>query len=335
VTTLPTVTALIAAHDAEAFIGEALDSALAQDYPAGLLDVLVVDDGSTDATAAIVADRGERHPGRVRLLRRERGGNGAAVTTGLPAVRGELTAFLDADDAWPPDKLRRQVAALPASAGLLYGDMRLVDADGATLEPSWLEMIAAGDPPSGRCFGRLLAVATTTSSSTVMRTALARSFGPIPGGVPPDWWLSLRAALCGEIAYLAEPRTLYRFHGANQSLGSEGPVLREAFLRRARTQRWFLRRLEPGQATAGELADAWASFERNCAEALRLSDSAFVSILEVGEDEREDAWLLAREGRALLDGGEPARALVAFLRAAASDPWQRDARAGLEQVLAA
>jgi len=59
---LESVTAIIAAYNAEAFIGEALDSALGQDYPAELLDVVVVDDGSTDATAAIVAGRAERHP---------------------------------------------------------------------------------------------------------------------------------------------------------------------------------------------------------------------------------------------------------------------------------
>jgi len=70
---LPTVTALIAAHDAEAFIGEALDSALAQDYPAGLLDVVVIDDGSTDATPAILESYKARMP-YLRVVRRENRG---------------------------------------------------------------------------------------------------------------------------------------------------------------------------------------------------------------------------------------------------------------------
>ena len=334
-TALPTISALVAAHDAQAFLGEALDSALGQDYPAELLDVVVIDVGSTDATAAIVASRAARHPGRVRVLRRERGGNGAALTTGLQVVDADLVALLDADDAWPADKLRRQVAALEPGTGLLYGDMRLVDAAGRTLEPSWLGMIAGGDPPAGRCFGRLLAVGTATSSSIVMRTALARSLGPIPPGVPPDWWLSLQAALRADVAYLAEPRTLYRFHGANQSLGSEGPVLREAFLRRARTQRWFLRRLEPGHATAPELAEAWASFERNASEAIRLSGSPFGATVDVDDGDREDARLLATEARALLDRGDAQRALVGFARAAATDPFNDTARAGLAAALAA
>jgi len=271
----------------------------------------------------------------VRVLRRERGGNGAALTTGLQVVDADLVALLDADDAWPADKLRRQVAALEPGTGLLYGDMRLVDAAGRTLEPSWLGMIAGGRPPTGRCFGRLLSVGTATSSSIVMRTALARSLGPIPPGVPPDWWLSLQAALRADVAYLAEPQTLYRFHGANQSLGSEGPVLREAFLRRARTQRWFLRRLEPGQATGPELAEAWSSFERNASEAISLSGSPFGATVDVSDGDREDSRLLATEARALLDRGDAEQALVGFLRAAAPDPSDDAARAGLAAALGA
>src|SRR3954454_11043704 len=102
----PLVTALMAAYNAEPFIAEALDSALAQDWPADRLEIVVCDDGSTDGTAAVVSGYADRYPGRVRLIQQENGGPCAAVNTALRAARGEWLGLLDADDAWPADKLR-------------------------------------------------------------------------------------------------------------------------------------------------------------------------------------------------------------------------------------
>jgi hypothetical protein len=328
---LPTVTTLIAAYNAEAFVGQAIDSVLSQDYPAELLDVVVVDDGSTDATAEVVTERVRASGGRVRLLRQANAGNVAATNLAMGHVRGEVTALLDADDAWPADKTRCQVAVLETGVDLVYGDMTLVDTDGRVLEPSWLEMIAGGRPPAGRCFGRLLDVGTATTSSILMRTSLARAVTPIPGDVPiGDWWFSLAAARRGPIAYLAEPRTLYRFHGDNRSLGAEGEVLGRAFARRCGVQRWFLRRIEPGEATARELTEAWESFERNAREASRLGVQPF----DLTPDDRVRAQLLSAGGRAALARGRLADAAAAFIRAVAAHPGDDEARDGLAAALA-
>jgi glycosyltransferase involved in cell wall biosynthesis len=331
----PSVTALIAAYNAEAFVGDAIDSALRQDYPPALLDVVVVDDGSTDETAAVVEDRAQRSGGRVRMLRQGNAGNASATNLAMGHVRGELIALLDADDMWPADKTSRQVAALEPGIDLVYGDMTLVDAGGAVLEESWLGMIAGGRPPSGRCFGALLEVGTATSSSILMRTTLARALTPIPPDVPiPDWWFSLAAARRGPIGYTAEPRTLYRFHGANRSLGSEGPVLRRAFLRRAGVQRWFLRRLCRAEVSARELAAAWESFERNAVEANRISGSAFGATLIVSDEDRHVSRALATAARASLECGRSEDAMIAYARSAAADPWHDEAREGLADALA-
>src|SRR4051812_49765036 len=84
----PLVSALMAAYNAEPFIAEALESALAQDWPADRLEVVVVDDGSTDGTAAVVASYVERYPGRVRLIRQANGGPCAARKTAPAPARG-------------------------------------------------------------------------------------------------------------------------------------------------------------------------------------------------------------------------------------------------------
>ena len=81
-----------------------------------------------------------RHPGRVRLIRQANGGPCAAVNTALAHARGEWLGLLDADDAWPANKLRVQGDVLHArpEVGLVYGDMRVVDETGtSSRSPGW------------------------------------------------------------------------------------------------------------------------------------------------------------------------------------------------------
>jgi glycosyltransferase involved in cell wall biosynthesis len=98
------VSVVMPAFDEEQFIGEALRSVLAQTYRPVV--VIVVDDGSSDRTAAIAAEHG------VRVLRRSHQGAAAACNAGLQAARGDYWVIFDADDVMPPDRLARQVAEL-------------------------------------------------------------------------------------------------------------------------------------------------------------------------------------------------------------------------------
>src|SRR4051812_35394865 len=137
-TSLPSVAVLVAAYEAEPYVGQAVRSALAQDYPPELLHVVVTDDGSTDATAAVVEEVAAQHPGRVTLVRQENRGSVGAVNrcAEQDAARGaDLLAILDADDAWPADKIAAQVALLEArpEVGLVYTDMRVIDAAGTVV----------------------------------------------------------------------------------------------------------------------------------------------------------------------------------------------------------
>jgi hypothetical protein len=331
---LPTVTALVAAYDAEDFIAEALGSALGQDYPPDLLDIVVVDDGSTDATAAVVEDVARRAGGRIRLVRQANGGNVAATHGALPHLRGELTAILDADDVWPAEKLRRQVAALKSShAGLVYGDMTVIDARGELLQESWL---AGETPPEGRCFGALLPGNLVTGSSILVRTAVLRAVTPIPPDIGwTDWWLGLRVAQVSGLAYLAEPRALYRYHGANLNLGVKGVERRREVAKAARLQRWFLRRLRPGEASALELHQAWEAFERNAREAVELAASPFAPAFEVTEGDRRSARRIADAAADCLACDATVEAAAGFMHAASADPWYARAREGLAAALVA
>jgi len=114
------VSVVIPVHDQASYIGEALASVYAQDVHA--LDVIVVDDGSTDDSLATAQ---ARFPA-IRAIRQDNAGIGAARNRGVEAARGEYLAFLDADDRWPAGSLSRLLAALAELTGpaMAFGHLR-------------------------------------------------------------------------------------------------------------------------------------------------------------------------------------------------------------------
>lgn len=104
----PLISCIVPVYNGERYLSEALDSILGQTYRP--LEIVVVDDGSTDETAAVVARYGER----VRYLRQPNAGAPAARNRGLSATRAQFVAFLDADDRWHPKKLAWQMARFRA-----------------------------------------------------------------------------------------------------------------------------------------------------------------------------------------------------------------------------
>lgn len=103
-----TVTIVVPVFNGERFLGETLDSMFAQGYPA--LEVIIVDDGSTDSTAEVA-----RSYPSVRYVYQENQGDAGARNTGLAHATGDLLGFLDADDLWVPNKLQPQLDFLAAN----------------------------------------------------------------------------------------------------------------------------------------------------------------------------------------------------------------------------
>jgi len=139
-----TVSVVIPTYNRCDRLARAVDSALGQSRPP--LEVLVVDDGSTDATVAMLD---ERTDSRLRVLRHERNlGGAAARNTGIREARGSWIAFLDSDDTWAVDKLRSQVDLLEADRALdgVFCAFARVDPAGARREvrlPEGMDLRAA------------------------------------------------------------------------------------------------------------------------------------------------------------------------------------------------
>jgi glycosyltransferase involved in cell wall biosynthesis len=120
----PLVSAVTIVRDGERFLAEAIESVLGQTYRS--LELVIVDDGSTDRSAEIAERFVRAAPDRVRLVRHADGGPrgmSAARALGVRALQGDLIGFLDSDDVWLPEKIDEQVAVLEShpTAGMVYG----------------------------------------------------------------------------------------------------------------------------------------------------------------------------------------------------------------------
>ena len=214
------VSVIIPAKNAAATIRRAIRSVIEQDYAP--IEVIVVDDGSSDDTAAIV---GEYAASGVRLIRQaDSQGAGQARNVGVAAAQGDIVAFQDADDEWLPGKLRRQVQLLLADERMVFVacGARLIGVDGQDRGPLYDSDI----PQAGDEAWRGLLARNTIGTPCVVawRHVLTElgGFNPgLPVGEDQDLWI--RLSLRGRLGYLDEP--LVRVHATPRSLSGVGSQL--------------------------------------------------------------------------------------------------------------
>jgi GT2 family glycosyltransferase len=210
------ITVLIDTYNHERFIEEAIASVLAQDFPASEMEILVIDDGSTDRTPEIV----QKFAPRVRYLRKENGGQASAFNFGIPQAQGEIVAFLDGDDWWTPDKLSCVAKAMAAdsSVGIVGHGIITVNLDGHQETETLLEgfRFQANSLEGARLFRRRGAF--LGASRMTIRAAALRQIGLIPEAIriQADEYLFTLAAVLTTVSILPQALTYYRLHEANQ-----------------------------------------------------------------------------------------------------------------------
>ncbi len=201
------ITCILPVFNGERFLAEALESVFAQDHPR--LDMVVVDDGSTDGTAELLT----RFQGRIRVLRQEQRGCAAARNLGLRESSGELVAFQDADDLWMPGKLRLQEARFEA-------DPRLELCVGL-VQNFWMDEVAE-EEAAYREHRFSAPVPGFTLPALLARRSLFDRVGGFNEGLrcgsDTDWFLRARDAGAVE-EVLPELLTRRRLHAGNLTRG--------------------------------------------------------------------------------------------------------------------
>jgi glycosyltransferase involved in cell wall biosynthesis len=209
------VSVIIPAFNAERFIAETITSALSQTYRS--LEVIVVDDGSSDQTATLVRQIQNRDS-RLFLYQQENRGSADARNTGIAHSKGELIAFLDADDLWHPTKIAKQVSAFKRdpNVGLVYAWSRMIDAEGMIDGVTGASHTVKGD-----VFNHFLVVNPVANGSVAM---VRRDCLPLPPAFDPelkgleDSYFYMRVAANHKVDYVPEYLVGYRWNtGVNTS----------------------------------------------------------------------------------------------------------------------
>jgi hypothetical protein len=219
------------------FLPEAIESVLSQTYPR--IETIVVDDGSVDNSREVIASYGDR----VISVFKNNGGLTSALNAGFQRTAGDLISFLDADDAFEPEKIDRVVAAARRvrEAYLIHHQMQMVDESGKAMHRPFPARVPDGDiralvARTGGWFPRAV-----MSGLTFTRTYSQRLF-PMPeeqhfvyqgqSHVLPvfETYLAAPAALCAPVAGIQAPLTRYRLHASNMTYATrataEGQLLR-------------------------------------------------------------------------------------------------------------
>jgi len=208
----PLVSVIVTTYNYGEFIKQCLNSVRSQDYPLDLIEIIVVDDGSTDNTSEVLSSFGDR----IHAIHQENAGQAAAINRAMEIAKGQIIALLDADDEWYPNKLSMVVSQFAdEEVGMVHHPMNILENGvvvrrqlGQKLSSGWI-----GEAALNSQFNR-----NSTSALTFRREVLERML-PVPetlrtGGA--DFYFAVLAAFSSKLAAIQQPLALYRIHGANR-----------------------------------------------------------------------------------------------------------------------
>ena len=248
----PRVSVVIPSYNHARFIGEAIDSVLAQTMPS--LELIVIDDGSRDDSVNVATAKAAEDD-RVRVIRQENAGSHAAINRGLRKARGEWLAILNSDDVWEPERLEQMLRhAEQRDAQFLFSDVSLIDAGGQSItDPGhWWnfsvqrlrERVRTEGVETGLLYGNL----TVSTSNFLFRRELLTSVGRFRRfRYNLDWDYALRCLDTEgvRVDFVDTPLMRYRLHGDNAILsGMPGAAVEAQLI----TRQVYRRRLHAPQS---------------------------------------------------------------------------------------
>lgn len=211
---MQTISVVIPAYNSGKYINAAIISVFEQSCQP--LEIVIVDDGSTDNTEAVIRSFGEK----VTYLHQENAGSGKARNAGIKKASGKWIAFLDSDDTWQPDHLKKLMARLATNeeADMVYGAQRFVDEEGV---PCAIEH-QQDNYPEGWIFSDMFQANYIATPAVIVRRSLLLDLGgfsessQLRNGQDNDLWLRITA----NSLVLSEPDVVfdYRRHTTNRTL---------------------------------------------------------------------------------------------------------------------
>jgi len=208
---MPKVSVVIPTYNHARYLPHALNSVINQSYPN--LEVLVIDDGSTDGTAELV----NPYRSKINYVYKTNGGTPSALNLGLSLAMGKYVCWLSADDILMADKVAKQVGLMEGDPGLgfSYTSFMVIDANGT----KQYDVNSAYYPDKQEMVTKLMEGCFINGSSVMMRRSALKVVGDFDVGLPQAhdydlWYRFLRFYSCG---FLAEPLLAYRWHGENMS----------------------------------------------------------------------------------------------------------------------
>jgi glycosyltransferase involved in cell wall biosynthesis len=323
----PLISVLVDTYNQERYIEQAIVSVLEQDFPSDDYEIVVVDDGSTDRTPEII----RKFAPRVRILRKENGGQASSFNAAVPELRGEIIAFLDGDDWFAPAKLSavwEEFEKNPQAGGVAHGYYEFHEDSKETKirapeSHNFLNLTTAVAASDALAWWQFLVVGSLTVRRQVLRQLLPISEELIFCADGPIVW----AAIAAGVTVFEQPLCYYRHHPSNlhavndQDIARVRPKLRMNYLMIEAIEK-LLSRLDVNEEALMVLYARWMDGYRYYMELLEEIDpeaalravNRFLRLseyVEVSRWEIAETWLraarieyrLGRPGRALLSAG--------------------------------
>jgi glycosyltransferase involved in cell wall biosynthesis len=230
------IAVLLSTYNGEKFLGEQLDSLLAQSHKNFIL--VVRDDGSRDRTVSILESYAGDHPERIHLISRDGVNMGASASFAFLAdyvlkskellgLKSIYMMFCDQDDTWFPEKIEKLLAAMLATEAdngstlpiIVHSDLEVVSEQNMVIAKSLISY--QGLEIERNSFPNLVISNLVTGCTALINEPLAEKALPIPEkAIMHDWWLALVATAFGKLVYLDTPLVHYRQHG-NNTIGAK------------------------------------------------------------------------------------------------------------------
>jgi glycosyltransferase involved in cell wall biosynthesis len=214
---LPLISVIIPTYNYGIFIREALESIFAQTYPIDKIEVIVVDDGSTDDTKSII----EKNYGeKLTYIYHENRGLASAKNTGISCAKGNIITFLDADDILFPGRIRKIVDMFIKhnEIGMIYHNLEVIDVDGKTISENFYKDYRYKEDKNGWIFPDIVnGNIFCGGNSFAFRAELLKMSYPIPADIRRgvDFYSTALAACYSKALYIPEILYKYRIHKNN------------------------------------------------------------------------------------------------------------------------